>query len=268
MSWTLACCLPLPLVVALPSETRTAARRSDDAPMSMELVEPDRLRQPELVLAAPHEGYDLRTEEIAREVGRRLGADVAVARNFRKPKLGRFLNVNRPTESALEDTTASSGERVTDAARDVFRRWLSLIQRGSSAPIPLYVEVHGFNDTVAIGGQDVSLEVVELATVGIDASEAGRIRQAWTRLEGELGLPPLAIDVLDPDYLFAGERVSFCHTASMAKQLGSLQPCYVEQALHFELPPSARASSGVRRDVARAIAASIEAVQPAPARGR
>ena len=257
------------VAAALRADAQTAPP-PDEEPTSMEWVAPETLLRPDLVLAAPHVGYDLKTEEIARDVGGQLGAAVAIARNFRKPKLGRFFNVNRPTESEIEEQAATTNEKSTDAAKEVFERWLALIQKGHEQRIPFYVEIHGFADTVSVRGSDapVPLDVVELATVGIDADEARRIKETWQPLMKELGVPPLAIDVLDPEYVVAGETVRFRKHATSTKKLGVLQERYVAKALHFELPECARKPAEGRAAAAAAIARVIAALVPAAARGK
>jgi hypothetical protein len=233
----------------------------------MEMIDPTRNRHPDLVIAAPHEGYDLKTEEIARDVGRQLEASVAVARNYRKPKLGRFFNVNRPTESDLADPTSKSGERVTGAATEVFDRWIALVQRGSGKRVPFYVEIHGFKDSIDVKGEPVTVEVAELATVDVTPVEAKKLQATWAKRAQELCLPPLYVDQLDPDFQFAGQKVPFQKSASSAKSTGVLQSIYVGKALHFELPPGVRGSATLRHLAAQLIAEVVEPLLTPPKKG-
>lgn len=220
-----------------------------------------------LVVGAPHEGHDLRTEDLARAIGQDVGCKVVVARNYRKKSAGRYINVNRPTERAVHADGSLGPDTETERARRAFDQWCALTG-ADQAPIPLYVEVHGFSRTVPTPGGDVELDVVELATVGIDAPTAQQLKAAWDPLVSTLGLPPLYVDVVDSSYTFHGTQQPFHFRASEARANGTLQDTHVVRALHFELPVSVRSDNETRQAVATAIAALIDVLQPAAVTSR
>ncbi len=252
----------LALGLGLLAPAARAPRAEDAWPTAMERVEPAAASRAGLVVAAPHAGYDLHTEEIARAAAEHLGCTVAVARNFRKKAARRYVNVNRPSEAEVDAGGEVGRERETERAREVFERWCATVAPDGEA-VPLYVEVHGFARSVRRGGESVPLEVVELATVDVDRATARRLVEAWS---AEEGLPPLRVDVLDGDYEFRGARERFHHHATQARTRGILREPHVERALHFELPAPLRRDPAGRRAAARGIAAVVEALAPAPAR--
>ncbi len=234
-------------------------------PTSMERIEPARRVLEGVVLAAPHAGYDLHTEAIARAAAEHLGCTLAVARNFRKTRLRRYVNVNRPSEAEVSAEGKVGPERETERAREVFETWRETVAPDGER-IPLYVEVHGFARSVRRGGESVPLEVVELATVGVDRKAARKLSETWAELAVELELPPLHVDVLDATYEFRGERERFRHRATEARTTGILQSRHVECALHFELPAPLRSAPEGRRAASSAIAALVAVIAPVAAR--
>ena len=55
-----------------------------------------------VVIAAPHEGFDMHTAPLARSVAKELGAGWVVARNYRLSSQRRWFDVNRPTQRIWE----------------------------------------------------------------------------------------------------------------------------------------------------------------------
>lgn len=206
---------------------------------SMEVVPGDREG---VVVAAPHEGFDMNTEPIARAVAETLGAPAVIARDYRKKSKGRYHNVNRPTG---EDEVEGEEHRA------VFEQWVERVREACPAPVPLYIEIHGHSRE--------GVDAAECATVGFDEKTLKRLKKIWNAHES---LPPLFFDVTDPEYELDGRRVKFYFKAGGAKRTGILQETFVTRALHVELPPSIRRDEALRTEAAAAIAEMVEAVKP------
>lgn len=229
---------------------------------SMEVVEPRKLTSRDLLLAAPHDGYDLRTGEIASAVARELGARAVIAHEYRDTRAGRYFNVNRPTECALDSAGKPGEERETEAARRVFTEWCDIVAGACKPPVGLYVEIHGHVRQIVVDGERVTLDVVEVATVGFARAELERLATRWRKLqEHDQRLPRLVFDILEPSYEFRGVETKFHFEAEAARSRGILDPRWVKRALHVELPASARTDDAGRK---AAVVALTELVARSP----
>lgn len=207
---------------------------------------------PGLVIAAPHEGFDLHSDAIARGVAEALGAARVTAAQYRKRSRRRFINVNRPTEEPWEGERFAA-ERETGRARRIYGRYQALIDEAAGKkPTPLLVEIHGNARKTRDGTS--SIEVVECATVGISAKAARALLRLWP---GDA--PPLYFDNLPEHrrYRYRGQSVRFRYRASGAKKDGSLSRA--RAALHFECPSAARSDRDKRRRLIAAIAGILKA---------
>jgi hypothetical protein len=187
--------------------------------------------RPGAVVAAPHGTSDIATGEIAAEIARRTGFGLVVATGFSLApdapgRPGRRFQVNRPTEGVPGGPPAD--ERATEAARQVYETYRRRVEETAAGPLVLYVEIHG-NDRRESAGR------IEIATVGIDAEYAGRlrtlcelIRDAYLRAQPKT--PRLAVLVEPADRVF--------YAASATKRTGVLR--LARRALHIELPKAAR----------------------------
>jgi hypothetical protein len=146
------------------------------------------------------------------------------------------VNVNRPTEGVGPE---EGGERATARARAVHAGYVERVRLLATGRLRIYCEVHG-------NRQPATAERIEIATAGIDAAAARRIRDVvrvplaalGTRCGAGLTL------AIEPD-----DRLHF--TASSARRW----PPFAEAArvLHVELPRVAR------RPEARELAAVLVA---------
>lgn len=203
---------------------------------------------PGLVLAAPHDGYDMYSGDLARRVARKLGWGKVVADEYRDTKDQRWLDVNRPTERRWSFGQRGK-EQTTDRGRQTFAEYLRRLREAAQVPrdpIPLLVEFHGHNRKVTIGTRQVRVDVIECATVGFSDEELRELSERYERLARErwpVGhYIRLRFDQLHPSYLYEGKRIDFYYRASGAKRAGSLQTSVVRRALHFEMPQNARST--------------------------
>jgi hypothetical protein len=185
-----------------------------------------------IVIAAPHGGYDLNTEQIARLVARRLEASCLVALRFRSST--HPINVNRPTEGV--DLPAAQ-EVVTPRATAVYEAYRAVEQDLASPSLRLYVEVHGNHRPRSAGR-------LEVATQGFGLAEAALLKSRYAELGPEL--PPVDVEPVDPIYF----------TASAAKRYGILKG--MPRALHIEVPAGLREDPAAWDLAAEAIATLVE----------
>src|SRR5436309_15900156 len=98
-----------------------------------------------LVVAAPHGTADVRTADIAADLGRRTGFGVVIATGFAiepdtRERAGRRDQGNRPTEGVPRRPPA--GEVPTDRAREVYDAYEARVREGARGPGPFPVESH------------------------------------------------------------------------------------------------------------------------------
>jgi hypothetical protein len=187
--------------------------------------------RPGFVVAAPHGSADVNTGDIADEVARRTGFGLVVATGFSlepdtPQRPGRRYQVNRPTEGV--PGRSPSEEVTTAAAREVYAEFERRVLETAQGRLALYTEIHG-------NGHRETSGRIEIATVGVDRSDAWRLRTLLelirdVRVRAHPGAPVLAVLVepLDP----------IRYTASASKQAGVLR--LPARALHIEIPKSAR----------------------------
>ncbi len=218
------------------------------------------------VVAAPHGGYDQRTEDLARDVADRLDWGWVTAIGYRSEPYRFWFDVNRPTERPWLGYRFGD-DRYTARAHEVFGDYLRALGRAgrvSSGRLDLLVEIHGHARRVRAGGSTLRIEAVELATSGFTRDALRRLAREWDRLQRDLPADlrvPLAIDRLDDRYEYEGWLVPFYFRASDAKREGALHPDVTRRALHFELPQVARDTARARRYYARLLADLIEAAR-------
>jgi hypothetical protein len=168
---------------------------------------------------------------MAAEIARRTGFGVVIASGFAlepdtRADPGRRDQVNRPTEGAPGRPPA--GERASAEAWRVDGHFERRVLAIAGGPLQLYVELHG-------SGRRESAARIEVATVGLDADDAWRIRTLLelvrdARVGSQPGSPRLAV-LVEPV-----ERVRYL--ASGAGQASLLR--HPVRALHIEIPRSAR----------------------------
>lgn len=187
-----------------------------------------------ILIAAPHGGFDLHTERMARQIAWLCGGGYVLASGFRTHE--HPLNVNRPTEGV---GLLSEREPRTAAAVAVYDRFAAAVDRQHPG---LYVEIHG-------NGREASAGALEVATQGLTAADAGWLREDFGhRLEGlPPGMPRLRILIEPLDTLhFAAAGVKITGVFRL-----------VPRALHIEIPRAVRDDATTRSRYASMLALSI-----------
>ena len=212
--------------------------------------------RPGFVVAAPHGSSDAQTGEIAAEVARRTGFGLVVASGFNleadtRERPGRRYQVNRPFEGTPSRPPAE--DVASDGARRVYEAYEQRVRQIAQGPLRFYTEIHGNNRRESAGR-------IEIATVGVDAEFAQRLRALAelvrdAHLRGQTQAPRLDVMVEPADPVF--------YAASGAKRDGILK--LPERALHIELPKTARVEY---RELYTAIVADFVAQTVALPRGR
>ena len=182
--------------------------------------------RPGVVIGAPHGMSDAETERMSRELARRTGFGLVVARYGDLDSGRRRLNVNRPTEGVQGGPP--SEEVSTAEARQVYEAYVGRVREVAQGPLNLYVEVHGNVRKESAGS-------IEIATVGVSREEAWMLKTLFSLIrDAHLGekpeIPRLDILVEPLDRLY--------YTASAVKQVGILT--LPQRAIHIELPRVAR----------------------------
>jgi hypothetical protein len=160
-----------------------------------------------IVVAAPHEGFDMRTSAVASGTATVLGSGYVVATGFRGG--GHLINVNRPTEGV---GLAPMDEVGTERAATVHSAYLARLGEAARGSLRLLVEIHG-------NARPENVGVVEVATVGISRDRALALRKRLAER-----LPSVAWRVEPLDVLH--------YQASASKAAGALARAPL--ALHFE----------------------------------
>jgi hypothetical protein len=172
-----------------------------------------------IVVAAPHEGFDIRTAEVASAAATVLGAGYVAATGFRTRE--HPINVNRPTEGAH---LKPDEESRTERALTVFQAYHARLGEAARGPVRLLVEVHGNSRPENVG-------LIEIATVGVSTPSAEVLK---VDLRSRFPAMRIAVEPVD--------RVHYAATAS--KESGAMSR--VPQAVHVELPKDLREPSKAR----------------------
>lgn len=186
-----------------------------------------------VVAAAPHVSFDNWSEYFCNRVARRLGLGRVIAQNFRDHdphsipvSIGRFLHVNRPTESK----GPGRRERETERALAAFEEYTAALARASGRerlPLDLLIEFHSHRRSARI----------EIATTGVSNALASHLCERYAKRRTRTDcLPPLRVEPL--------HRLTLA--ARAAKQVGSLQVSVTRCALHIEIPSEGRHSEEAR----------------------
>ena len=182
--------------------------------------------RPGVVIGAPHGTSDAESGWISRELARRTGFGLVLARYGDLDSGRRRHNVNRPTEGVQGGPP--SEEVSTAEARQVYEAYVGRVREVAQGPLNLYVEVHGNVRKESAGS-------IEIATVGVSREEAWLLKLLLELIrDAHLGekpeLPRLQILVEPLDRLY--------YRASAVKQVGILT--LPQRAIHIELPRGAR----------------------------
>jgi hypothetical protein len=180
-----------------------------------------------IVVAAPHGTSDLGTGAMAAEIARLTGFGLVVATDFTVSEhRGRRYHVNRPMEGVAGHPASEDVE--SEGARAVYEAYERRVREVAQGPLAFYVEIHG-------NSRAESADRVEIATVGVDAEGAQKlrtlfelVRDAHLRVRPPALRLPARVEPADP----------IVYTASGAKRAGILR--LPQRALHIELPRVAR----------------------------
>jgi hypothetical protein len=220
----LALAAALPVQAAVASASPLAAGRFEALPGDTGVV-----------VAAPHGGYDLHSDDVARRVALATGAGYVLAGGFRT--FDHPWNVNRPTAGAGR---SPDQEDRPPEARVVYEAYA----RHVTAQAPrLYVEIHGNARAESAGW-------IEAATVNIPAPLAAAF-------QADFRARVAALDATYPRYDLKIEPFDALHyRAAAAKQHGIFR--LVPRGLHLELPKAMRLAPRVRSRYAWTIAQCVE----------
>lgn len=190
-------------------------------------------RKIQAVLSAPHAGFDHWSEYYCNRLAPALNMGWVVALNFRDQdhlripvSIGRHVHVNRPTESSGPGQRESRTERAEKIFSDYATALREAATHTGDIRIDLLIELHSHKHS----------DIIEIATTGIDASEARLIKELYADVIRGENFPELKIEPLDNLY-WRAER---------AKSEGILRPEYVRRGLHVELPRGLRNSEQAR----------------------
>jgi hypothetical protein len=187
-----------------------------------------------LVLAAPHGGFDLDTDEMARQAALLAGAGYLIASGYRTKE--HPWNVNRPTAGV---GLAPDAEARTPEAARVYQAYAARLDALRPA---LYVELHGNSRKESAGAIEVAAKGIPAAALlALQADFARRL--AWL----PAGCPrlPLAIEGFQPIHFHA----------EGAKQGGAF--ARVAHGLQLEIPRAARENPRWRSAYATALGLSL-----------
>ena len=180
-----------------------------------------------IVVAAPHGASDLGTAAMAAEIARLTGFGLVVATEFSvSERPGWRYQVNRPMEGV--PGRPSSEDVESDGARSVYAAYERRVRDAAQGPLQFYAEIH-------CNSRPESAERVEIATAGVDAEQAQKLRTLFelvrdAHLRARSSAPRLQVSVEPADPVVS--------TASGAKRAGILR--LPQRAVHIELPRVAR----------------------------
>lgn len=187
-----------------------------------------------LVVAAPHGGFDLDTDEMARQAALLAGAGYLLANGYRTRE--HPWNVNRPTVGV---GLAAAQETRTPEAEAVFNAYMGKLDALKPG---LYAEIHGNSRKDSAGA-------IEVAAKGLSSGMLQALQEDFNRRVAHFpaGCPrlPLAIE---------GFQQIHYH-AEGAKQGGAF--ARVSRGLQFEIPRAGREDPRWRSVYATALGLSL-----------
>ena len=198
-----------------------------------------------VVIGAPHGTYDEYTAEIVEQLGYRTGLATVIARGFSPTEAGGWrINVNRPTERSY---LTPDFEVSSSRSREIFTAFKQAAIDAAGGNLRIHFDVHQY-------GYDTTIQV---ATVGVDARQALRIKEAYQRIRDRQLIDTTGIDRVDM-LIEPSDQIEI--GAWPAKYRGILG--VARQSLHFELPlHSALRSRESRELYIRVIAELVVYVQ-------
>ena len=199
-----------------------------------------------IVIAAPHEGYDINTEPIAHTIASTSGLAFVSASFFRDLRVKRYINVNRPTGMLPENFNTENRDKESsfDRAEKVYAAYLNLIEFvAESLPAKLLIEIHGHSRK---DDNNKKMQVIEVAHRGVPEFMLRFFSDKYLRLCSKAGIlnpVPMYFEGIDEKYSCNGKEYNFRYKALNTKKIGSLNSKICNAALHIELPSSLRFSN-------------------------
>ena len=193
-----------------------------------------------IVIGAPHGTYDEYTAEIAKQLGYRTGLATVIARGFSPTEAGGWrINVNRPTEKSY---LAPDFEVSSSRSREIFAAFKKTALGAAGGDLRLYFDVHqyGYDNTI------------QIATVGVNARQALRIKEAYHRIRDRLLIDTTGINRVD---LLIEPFDQIEIGAWPAKYRGILS--VARQSLHIELPLHSALRSRESRELYTGVIAEL-----------
>ena len=187
----------------------------------LEYIEPSTGMYKDVVIGAPHGTSDWPTAELVRDASLDTGLGAVIVKGNTKYQSGdNRINVNRPTEGAVQFARDEAWTTRAKKAYDIFEEHLKRVAGGR---LEDYIEIHS-------NSNPRTNDVIEIATVGISYKQALRIKEILKQAIAKNvsgNLPPLDVYIEPADSL----RV---WVAYAAKNWGSLR--LAKRGVHIELP--------------------------------
>jgi hypothetical protein len=196
-----------------------------------------------IVIAAPHEGYDINTEPIAHTIASDSGLAFVAASFFRDLRVKRYINVNRPTGMLSKDFNRENKNKESPFPRadEVYQTYRHLLRfAASSLPAKLLIEIHGHSRRDI---DNKKMQLIEVAHRGVSDFRLRLLRARYLRLCSKAGISkpvPMFFEGIDENYEYKGRKYNFRYKALNTKRIGSLNPKICDAAIHIELPSTLR----------------------------
>ncbi len=191
-----------------------------------------------IVVAAPHAPSETKTAAIAKSLSQILNCRCVIAWGYRDRgdrfiphPIGRYINVNRPTEK-LKTKLNRFIELPTNRAENVYRQYLAAImENDQNTPLDLLIEIHGFKKRKKIDAD------FEITTTGFSVEDLKLKNEFFIRSSKNLFKNDLIVkfDGLHPLHF----------TAKTTKSCGSLQSSVTKTSYHIEISNEIRTTTSI-----------------------
>jgi hypothetical protein len=159
-------------ITRLVHESRRGAIRIEVKVMDLGRFDsiPSRAERAGVVIGAPHGSHDEYTAEIVKQLAFETGLGAVIARGFTPTEAdGWRINVNRPSEKTF---LAPEIEIHSPRSEGVYQTFKNLVFDAAGGDLCLYFDVHQYGRG----------ESIQIATVGITAKQALRIKKNYQRI--------------------------------------------------------------------------------------
>jgi hypothetical protein len=180
---------------------------------------PSRRQRKGVVIAAPHGTFDEHTAGIVRQISYRTGMAAVIANGFTPTETpGWRINVNRPSERHYPGGGIEIGSGRAKAVYDIFRE---TVLKASQGELKLHVDIH----------QNGTQRDIEVATIGISADEARRIKSIYHGARDLVLASASRVAAVD----LRIEPIDEIEIGAWAAKAGGILGL-AKKSLHFELP--------------------------------